>query len=348
MALDMDIYMAEASDEFDGTITMTDDFSYDYGNPFMMIPQHVFQYTDMEDLSKQDSSHAATYGLALHGTDSNNASVSDSPVLDALQTPRPCVSNAVAASLNPGLQQGYGNSRTVNEAKPILRGQDFWSAFKCNPLPLNSTCPKSAVLYLEGLEHTLRDHNAWNDWASQVDASELKMDINVVLRSFTGITRDVLLALTQEFLQKALKIHRVNPASTTARFIILPPQHVLDYFVRACICRYRSYYTIFSFDTLDPTELVQLKNEKAGCLFLLMIISQGAIATPTVEARNLTSGLTEVCRISLFDIIETDVELATNCLVLECALLVTISGAWSGDKWQMDVCLLVPTLVLYI
>lgn len=67
------------------------------------------------------------------------------------------------------------------------------------------------------------------------------------------------------------------------------------------------------------------------------MIAQGSMATATVEARYLASGLTEACLISLFDTIEKDVSLASHPIVLRSALLLTNLAAWSGDKWHMDV-----------
>jgi hypothetical protein len=78
-------------------------------------------------------------------------------------------------------------------------------------------------------------------------------------------------------------------------------------------------------------------NNQASTLLVLLMIAQGATATPTAEARCLTAGLIETCRISLFDIIERDVELSADPVVLRCALLFTILGAWSGDKWHSDI-----------
>ncbi|KAI7104017.1 transcription factor Cmr1, partial [Hortaea werneckii] len=64
---------------------------------------------------------------------------------------------------------------------------------------------------------------------------------------------------------------------------------------------------------------------------------QGAMNIPSHEARMLTGGLTEACRISLFDLIERNVIMSGDPIVLHSALLFTVQAAWSGDKWQMDI-----------
>ncbi|KAF3057933.1 putative transcription factor cmr1 protein [Daldinia childiae] len=80
-----------------------------------------------------------------------------------------------------------------------------------------------------------------------------------------------------------------------------------------------------------------LQNNQAAALLVLLMIAQGANAVPTAEARALSAGLIETCRISLFDIIEKDIEMCADPTALRCALLFMLLGAWSGDKWLMDI-----------
>ncbi|KAL2148365.1 hypothetical protein VTH82DRAFT_2285 [Thermothelomyces myriococcoides] len=58
---------------------------------------------------------------------------------------------------------------------------------------------------------------------------------------------------------------------------------------------------------------------------------------PLQEASYLSAGLMETCRISLFDTVEKDVGLSADPTILQCALLFLALGAWSGDKWLMDI-----------
>jgi hypothetical protein len=89
---------------------------------------------------------------------------------------------------------------------------------------------------------------------------------------------------------------------------------------------------------LDANELLlHAFNDKASSLLLLMMIAQGAMAIPSTDARWLNGGLTEACRISLFDLIEKNISMASDQIVLHSALLFITSAAWSGDKWQMDI-----------
>lgn len=236
--------------------------------------------------------------------------------------------------------------RSFQEHEAVTAAQEGWPCFRCNPPIPTISCPKTAKLYLEGLEQTLRNQDTWTSWDTRRDLERATGD-EVVTESFVGCTRDKLLAITQSFLHKALEIHRArlvgSPESLSisdldcAQFIILPPPDVLEYFLRAYVCRFEPYYGLFSGGILKPNEIMQLSNGKASSLLLLLMVAQGASATSTVEARYLTSGLTEACRISLFDIIEKDIGLSSDPIVLRCALLFTTLAAWSGDKWHMDV-----------
>lgn len=62
------------------------------------------------------------------------------------------------------------------------------------------------------------------------------------------------------------------------------------------------FYSLVSTGCVDPNEMIS--NNKASTLLVLLMIAQGASAVPTAEARALSAGLVETCRISLFDIIE--------------------------------------------
>lgn len=233
------------------------------------------------------------------------------------------------------------------EHEAVIAGREGWPCFRCNPSISTNSCPKTAKLYLEGLEQTLRNQDTWSSWDTRLDEIDRATGEEVVTESFIGCTRDKLLAITQGFLHKALEIHRARPVGSPeslsnsdfdcAQFIILPPPEVLEYFLRAYVCRFEPYYGFVSAGILKPNEIMQRSNGKASSLLLLLMVAQGAMATSTVEARYLTSGLTEACRLSLFDIVEKDIVLSSDPIVLRCALLFTTLAAWSGDKWHMDV-----------
>jgi hypothetical protein len=235
----------------------------------------------------------------------------------------------------------------VPDLGAIIAAQDGWTVFRCTPRIPSSSCPRTARLNLERLEQSLKNHEGWANWRPCWDEADFQHGDQVTLMQLHESTRDKLLAITQSFLHKALDIHKdgsgsspssgESPGSTTSNFVLLPPARVLECFLRGYANSFERYYPMSARGVLDPNELMMNYNDKASSLLILMMIAQGAMVIPSVEARWLTGGLTEACRISLFDLIEKNIILASDPIVLRAALLFTVQAAWSGDKWQMDI-----------
>lgn len=232
----------------------------------------------------------------------------------------------------------------VPELDVVIAAQAAWPFARCNPPIYSSSCPRTAILHLESLEQNSKHDDAWR----YLDMSELIKSTDerkIIISTIACGTRDKILAITQGFLHKALAIHRGGlngwpkgynyPNPSTFNFLMLPPSNVLEFFLRRYVKSLTCYYTLISGGTVDPN--LMMHNNQASTLLVLLMIAQGATTIPTAEARYLTGGLIETCRISLFDIVEKDVELSADPTVLRCALLFTILGAWSGDKWHMDI-----------
>jgi len=199
---------------------------------------------------------------------------------------------------------------------------------------------------LEKLEQTLKTPDCWNNWRPAWDEGDFVLGDYLAVTPIQEMPRDKLLAITQTFLHKALEIHledntqrpsEKSPRGLVSNFLILPPAKVLEYFLRSYINGFERYYPLTSKGTLNANEIMLGYNDKASSLLLLLMIAQGAMTTPSVESRWLTGGLTEACRISLFDLIEKNVMMASDPMVLHSALLFTAQAAWSGDKWHMDI-----------
>ncbi|CAK3988559.1 transcriptional regulator [Lecanosticta acicola] len=236
------------------------------------------------------------------------------------------------------------------EMPAIITAQDAWSVFRCTPTMPSSFCPKTAKLNLERLEETLRNHEGWSSWSPQWDEGDMAGGDHLTVMQLHESTRDKLLAITQSFLHKALEIHReghhhqsspaneyLTPNSYASNFVLLPPARVLEYFLQSYANCFERYYPLTSRGVLDANELMHCYNDRASSLLVLMMIAQGAMNIPSTDARMLTGGLTEACRISLFDLIERNIIMAGDPIVLHAALLFTVQAAWSGDKWQMDI-----------
>ncbi|KAF2838516.1 transcription factor Cmr1 [Patellaria atrata CBS 101060] len=235
----------------------------------------------------------------------------------------------------------------ISELGAIVAAQDGWSCFRCLPPIPSSACPRTAKLNLERLEQSLKNHEGWANWMPPLDEADLASKAPLVVMQLQENSRDKLLAITQTFLHKALDIHSTgtsaspanggSPASTGSNFVLLPPARVLEHFLRSYANNFERYYSLTSRGVLDANELLACYNDKASSLLVLLMIAQGAMVIPSSDARWLTGGLTEACRISLFDLIEKNIIMASDPIVLHSALLFTVQAAWSGDKWQMDI-----------
>ena len=249
-----------------------------------------------------------------------------------------------------GLSPSNSSSSGLQEPDAVIASHHAWPFFSCNRVEKYSFFPpKTAHIYLEGLAQTLRNQATWQAWTTQLDERSLDIasERKILTEPIVGWSREKLLAITQAFLHKALDIHKndhpgredtpTSPDSSRDTFLMLPPPDVMQYFLRSYAVRYEPYYASVPGGRLDPNALMHSSNSKAASLLILLMVASGASATATVEARYIASGLTEACRISLFDSIEKDVMQSRDVLVLRAALLFICLAAWSGDKWHMDV-----------
>lgn len=238
------------------------------------------------------------------------------------------------------------NGTMMPEFEVVIAAENSWPLARCNKPRFSSNCPRTAIVHLEALEQKCKQDGTWDaldEYLMKCDKSESPRPTVIPI---TSRTRDKMTAITQSFLHKALDVHRggsngygqtgsySNPGNVF-NFIMLPPNNVLEYFLGSYVRSLLDYYPLAPAMRVDPNEMLQ--NNQASTLLVLLMIAQGAATVPNEEARYLSAGLTETSRISLFNIIEKNVELSADPTALRCALLFTLLGAWSGDKWQMDI-----------
>jgi hypothetical protein len=234
----------------------------------------------------------------------------------------------------------------IPEFEAATDAEAAWPLARCNRLIFSGACPRTAIVHLESLEQQSKHEATWNSLDISIAPAEISHGNNITILPLSANTRDRMLAITQTFLHTALETHRggLKRRSRTSScaslgggfsFLVLPPSHILEYFLRNYLHSLAPYYLLINGGVLDPNEL--MLNNQASTLLLLLMIANGATTLPTTEARCLTAGLTETCRISLFDIIEKDIELSADPVVSRCALLFTILGAWGGDTWHMNI-----------
>lgn len=231
----------------------------------------------------------------------------------------------------------------VPEFEVVVAAESAWPLARCNRPIFLDNCPRTAIVHLENLEQHSKDASTWKLLDHNIASAEFDHRYEISVIPLKASSRDRILAITQGFLHTALETHRdglqrwrqaASPGGGF-NFLVLPPSRVLEFFLRSYVKSLSPYFMLVHGGILDPNEVVL--NNQASTLLLLLAIAYGAAALPTAEARCLTAGLTETCRISLFNIIEKDVELSADPVVLRCALLFTMLGAWSGDAWHMNI-----------
>lgn len=288
--------------------------------------------------------------------DPSDTSSNSEPMFSGSLHPSPSMSHAKSASIS---SQSEANRpvKPVDIAVPILTDSstmDFellaaaesaWPLARCNPRLIPGPSARTAIAYLENLEQHSKHDATWESLDHDVDLAEVQYGTGISVMPVSASTRDRIIAITQSFLHTALETHRgglkswpksSNYATPDAgfNFLVLPPSGVLEYFLRSHVRSLAPYYTLINGGSLDPNEL--MLNNQTSTLLLLLMIAHGAAALPTAEARCLTAGLTEACRISLFKVIEKNVDLSADPVVFKCALLFTILGAWGGDASHMN------------
>ena len=309
-------------------------------NDFMTSPSILQDPHDMMFMNRNGVVPTPAHmGILTNGHSRNHSRVME------LETPPHHVHQRMRSGPSPS------SSSTVSglqEPDAVLTLHPNWPYFQCQRVGKSTTVqPKTAGIYLEGLAQTLKNQTTWQAWTAQLDERmlDISFERKISTEPIVGWSREKLLAITQGFLHKALDIHKVrqtrddspaSPDSTNETFLMLPPPEVMQFFLRSYVVRYEPYYSSIPGGRLDPNSLMHSSNSKAASLLILLMVASGASATHTPEGRYVASGLTEACRVSLFDTVEKDVAQAREVLVLRSALLLICLAAWSGDKWHMD------------
>ena len=237
-------------------------------------------------------------------------------------------------------------------------GSDFegWPCFVCNPSSVEKVHPKTGRIFLEGLEQTLRDHDSVlsSRLLPVTNVKERTLNAEISIEPFSGRARDKLMVITQSILHRARKVHgssakennstNQHPDTPTSDefFSILPSAEDLRRLLQSYANRFEPFHQSVPARLLNPTAVLESTEGRCSTLLLLLMFAQGAMATPTNEARYFTSGLTEACRVSWFNLVEKDAGLTREPISLRCALMFMNLAAWSGNKWHMDVGIVQP------
>jgi hypothetical protein len=120
-------------------------------------------------------------------------------------------------------------------------------------------------------------------------------------------------------------------------FFILPPASVIETFLGTYGSRVETYMPFFPGAAISPTALIASNDDKSSILLLLLMMALGAMGNPHPLSQSFASGLIEVGRICVIDVMERNVQMSAHPVMLQCALLYLHASAWSGNRWHMDV-----------
>lgn len=244
-------------------------------------------------------------------------------------------------SSSTGSTGGY--RRAVAEHENVIEVEESWPAFRCNPLKSSASCPPTSGIYLDNLFTLLKNHETWSSWISKTHLVTAIPAGRVSVEPFDDVTREKLTAVTQNFLYHAFDVHKSRSMngshSNTIHspgFMILPPARVLECFLNAYVRQFETYNVCCAGSLLKPNWLLHQSDAHLSSLLILLMLAYGAASDSTPEARYLSSGLIEVCRISWQNVVERDMGLTREPTALLLGLLLTTLQAWSGDKTFME------------
>ncbi len=257
------------------------------------------------------------------------------------------MSNDTLPSLSRG-SSSDGSSiayrRVVEEHDHVQEEEESWPAFRCNPLKSTVSCSPTSGRYLDSLFNLLENHETWSSWTSRTPLVTSMSSGRVAIESFDDVSREKLTVVTRSFLSLAFDVHQGRSTngsdfkrSYASGFMVLPPAKALECFLNAYIRHFETYNVCRPGNTLRPNWLLHQSDANLSALLILLMLAYGAAADATPEARYLSTGLIEVCRISWHKLLERDRGLTRDPTALLSGLLLTTLQAWSGDSTLMEV-----------
>lgn len=229
-----------------------------------------------------------------------------------------------------------------HEFQIIIAAEDAWPIACCNAQIFSGVCPRTANFHVKSLQQVCDNEDVWKSFDTafgQMDTS------NIEIVPLSHSTREKIVAITQSFLQKVLaaqmgELHGQSgqseaDTSNRCRFLILPPPNILESFISNYSRNLAVYSSLIPGGSLNVNEL--MVDSQSSTLLVILMIAQGSTSVSSIEARYLAMGLTEICRLSLFEAIDRNTGLSADFVMLHCAFLFVVLGAWGGDKWHMNI-----------
>ena len=238
----------------------------------------------------------------------------------------------------------------------ITTVQDSWAGFRCNQSRPDLPNLQTTSMHLKGLAEMLHSQDVWDQWPMPTtDNMKLHSASHITCAPVLSQTRDKMSSMFQSMLQTTFDSHGLSRSPSmppdfsetpwdnrlgttgTKSYVVLPPANILEFFLRSYTNRIEHLYPSVCGGEIQPNSMLSnSRTPEIPASLLLLMIAAGATGSGRRDSFYFTNGLTEVCRVNLWQLSEHNAELRSDLAVLRCTLLLTILAAWSGDKCQMD------------
>lgn len=232
-------------------------------------------------------------------------------------------------------------SLTLQDHSVESRTRPQWPYIRCNPGESFGEDRRPCGTVLEDMVALMGNAEAWDIWEVDDMAVDHRSASMSVIDPLASATRDRLLGATQMFLYRAIQNNRPGSASGRPNFedlerplITLPSSTILEGFIECYARRVDSYIGLTPSASIGVNEILHCGSIETGSLLLMLFVAHGALLTPQPQAQVFAAGLTEVCRLTLLDVLEKHG--ISDPIAGRCALLYLALCAWSSEKFYAD------------
>lgn len=333
----------------DTSLPMSIEMDQDFTTNLAPMPTH-----QPSQYRRASSEKAASYkASSIHHVDSVIDMAHSSPHTRAHSPVQPVtIQNSMADRARPKMV----TFQNLYDDDVVALVQDSWAGFRCNHSRSDLPNFKTTSMHLKGLAEMLHSQDVWDHWPMPAnDKSESHSHSLVACAPVLSQTRDKLSSMFQSMLQTTFHAHGLSHSPSmppdfgdmpwdqrlgttrTNSYVVLPPANILESFLRSYSNRIEHLYPSICGSEIQPNSMLTSQRcPEIPALLLLLMIAAGATGSGLRDSFYFTNGLTEVCRVNLWQHSEHNAELRSDLIVLRCTLLLTILAAWSGDKCQMD------------
>lgn len=335
----------------DTSLSSSEDMEHDFPLDITPMPTQQFSYF------RRASSEQATANKtpSIHPVDSVIDMSHSSPHTRTHSPVRAASSHALDFVFDKAKPRAIA-FHNIYDDDVITVVQDSWAGFRCNRNRPDLPNLQTTSMHLKGLAEMLHSQDVWDQWPVPTnDKLEPQSTSHITCAPVLSQTRDKMSSMFQSMLQATFHSHGLSRSpsmptdlsdlpwnnrlgtSRTNSYVVLPPANILESFLRSYTNRIEHLYPSVCGGEIQPNSMLSTsKDPEIPVLLLLLMIAAGATGSGRRDSFYFTNGLTEVCRVNLWQLSEHNAELRSDLTVLRCTLLLTVLAAWSGDKCQMD------------